>query len=232
MGCRIKIYYNIFIFEEHPLSILEVKKNSSILFIYRRFQIMDKLKIYTLEINDFGLDTGMDAVSLVENPAVEIDFLTFSESKPLPMYFDDSQHIITGVSLLADTPIYRDNAPYGPHYIIFTKETIRKMVEKYSKLGLQNSVNLEHLDDHFVGNVTMLESYFIDHNRNIVPNEFSNIPDGSWITSFKVNDLELWKAIKEGKFKGFSIQGYFNYGKEVSKDTDGESLDSIINKLL
>lgn len=51
---------------------------------------MNKLKIYTLEIDEFGLDTGMDAVSLVENPAVEIDFLTFSESKPLPMYFDDS----------------------------------------------------------------------------------------------------------------------------------------------
>lgn len=114
------------------------------------------------------------------------------------------------------------------------------MVEKYSKLGLQNSVNLEHLDDHFVGNVTMLESYFIDHNRNIVPNEFSNIPDGSWVTSYKVNDLELWKEIKEGKFKGFSIQGYFNYGDEVinrindcgQEITEEEILDDIINKLL
>lgn len=51
---------------------------------------MDKLKIYTLEIDEFGLDTGMGSVSLVEYPAVEVDFLTFSEHKPLPMYFDDS----------------------------------------------------------------------------------------------------------------------------------------------
>ena len=142
--------------------------------------------------------------------------------------------------MLADTPIYRDNAPYGPHYIIFEKDTIRKLVEKYSKLNLFNSVNLEHLDDHFVDNITMLESYFIDHNRNIVPNEFSNVPDGSWITSFKVNDLNLWSEIKEGKFKGFSIQGYFNYGDEITNHTSDsgqeitgeETIDEVINKLL
>lgn len=86
----------------------------------------------------------------------------------------------------------------------------------------------------------MLESYFIDHNRNIAPNEFSNVPDGSWITSFKVNDLNLWSEIKEGKFKGFSIQGYFNYGDEITNHTSDsgqeitgeETIDEVINKLL
>lgn len=103
------------------------------------------------------------------------------------------------------------------------------MVEKYSKMGLLNSVNLDHRTDSFVDNVVLIESYFIDHNRNIVPNEFSNIPDGSWVTSYKVNDLELWKLIKDGKYKGFSIEGYFNYGKEIDEE---ETIDDIINKLL
>lgn len=76
----------------------------------------------------------------------------------------------------------------------------------------------------------MLESYFIDHSRNIVPNEFKNVPDGSWIVSYKVNDINLWNEIQEGKYKGFSIQGLFDYGDEVTNRTNDTELSNQKNE--
>lgn len=196
---------------------------------------MEKLKIYELSISED--DTlGMDGVSLVEYPAVEVNFLTFNEQKPIQLQFNESRHIISGVALLADTPIYRNNGVYGEHYIVFTKETIRKMVERYSKNQLLNSVNIEHNDNQFVEGVTMIESYFIDHERGIIPAEFSNIPDGSWIVSFKVNNKDVWDLIKEGEVKGFSIQGFFNYGDEISMNEQqknpSKSFDEFMDELV
>lgn len=196
---------------------------------------MEKLPIYTLEINDD--DTlGMDGVALVEYPAVEVNFLTFNEQKPIQLQFNESQHIITGVALLADTPIYRNNKVYGEHFIVFTSETIGKMVERYSKNNLLNSVNIEHNDNRFVDGVVMVESYFVNRERGIVPVEFSNVPDGSWIVSFKVQNEDVWNLIKEGDVRGFSIQGFFNYGDEISmseqQKNPSKSFDEFMDELV
>lgn len=196
---------------------------------------MEKLPIYKLEINDD--DTlGMDGVALVEYPAVEVNFLTFNEQKPIQLQFNESQHIITGVALLADTPIYRNNKVYGEHFIVFTSETIGKMVERYSKNNLLNSVNIEHNDNRFVDGVVMVESYFVNRERGIVPTEFSNVPDGSWVVSFKVQNEEVWNLIKEGDVRGFSIQGFFNYGDEISMNEQqknpSKSFDRFMDELV
>ena len=190
---------------------------------------MEKLKIYTLEIN--GEDTGMDAISFVESPAVEIDFLLFEQLKPIQFQFDSSQYIATGVAILADTPIYRNNKVYGEHYIVFTREVIKKIVERYSKNNLLNSVNLQHRDDQFVDGVVMIESYFVNHERGIVPTEFSNVPDGSWIVSFKVNNRKVWDKMLEKELNGFSIQGWFGYGDEVNMNKE-LTFDEWIDELL
>ena len=168
-------------------------------------------KLYDISIDPTDFETGLNAISLVENPAVEVDFLAFAKDEPKTFDFaDDEKHIITGVAILADTPIYRIAPDGTEYYVRFTKDCIRQLVEKYSKLGLNNAVNIEHKDNQFVDGVTMLESYLIDKERGICPSEFAAAPDGSWVVSYKVNNLDVWSKIKSGEVKGFSVQGLFH----------------------
>ena len=169
------------------------------------------MKLYDISIDPTDFETGLNAISLVENPAVEVDFLAFAKEESAVLQFaDEERHIITGIALLADTPIYRIAPDGTEYYVRFTKDCIRQLVEKYFKFGLTNSVNIEHKDNQFVDGVTMLESYIIDKERGICPSEFASAPDGSWVVSYKVNNLDVWNKIKSGEVKGFSVQGLFH----------------------
>ena len=169
------------------------------------------MKLYDISIDPTDFETGLNAISLVENPAVEVDFLAFAKDESAVLQFaDEERHIITGIALLADTPIYRIAPDGTEYYVRFTKDCIRQLVEKYFKFGLTNSVNIEHKDNQFVDGVTMLESYIIDKERGICPSEFASAPDGSWVVSYKVSNLDVWNKIKSGEVKGFSVQGLFH----------------------
>ena len=173
------------------------------------------------------ITTGLTAVSLVDCPAVERDFLLFDKQEML-FKADEDKQIISGIALLADTPIYRRNQN-GEFYVVFEKDTIRQLVEKYSKQGLFNSVNLMHQSDSFVNNVYLIESLIIDKERGICPTEFSDCPDGSWYVSYYVDNKELWNEIKNGEwFNGFSVEITANL--EMNKNTNKNKFD--MNKML
>lgn len=192
------------------------------------------MKVFYIRINDEDV-TGIDAISLVDIPAVEKNFLCFSEEKqPVKMKFDNSKHIITGVVCLADTPIYRYNEYYGEYYVVFTKETIEKMVEKFAKMDLFKTVNLQHDDEKFVDGIYMVESYITNKERGINPIEFADIPDGSWIASYKVDNEALWGEIINGnKLNGFSLQGMFELEEHFEKILPKEeTFDEWLKKYL
>ena len=121
----------------------------------------------------------------------------------------------------------------GEYYIVFSADTIRDLVIRYSQKGLFNSVNLEHNQDHFVNGVYLIESYFTSKERNLLPKEFADVPDGSWFTSYYIEDDVLWNAIKADKssFKGFSVEGWFDIqlGQEMSEE---ETFYADIEKIL
>lgn len=194
-------------------------------------QMEDMTKVYKINIDLFDDITGLDAISLVESPAVKKDFLVFSEDKKL-VFNDEEKRIITGVAILADTPIYRRDNSGNEYYVIFDKETIQKLVEKYSKNNLINSVNIEHNDNDFVDGVTMIESYIVDKSRGICPKEFEDIPDGSWIVSYKVENDEVWNKIKSEELFGFSVQGIFKLVEEkISSEFSNKNIkNSKMNK--
>lgn len=192
------------------------------------------MKVYFIKIDDSI--QGINAISLVQSPAVEKDFLCFSkEEKPVSMKFDKSKHIITGVVCLADTPIYRYNEELGEYYVVFTKDTIEKMVEKFAKDNLFTSVNLQHDDTMFVDGVYMVESYITNKERGINPIEFNDIPDGSWICSYKVDNEALWNVIiNSNKLNGFSLQGMFKLEEHFNKQElpKQETFDKWLEKQL
>lgn len=165
------------------------------------------LPVYNIVLQD---DADMMIMnSIVDFPAVCKDFLTFNEDEPKKMLFvggDKEQHIITGVSILADTPIYRIDEYGNGYYVVFQKDEIKKIVERYSKDGNNNLVSFQH-NGELVDGIIMIESYFIDKERGICPVEFADCPDGSWITSYRIEDDELWEEIKSNPtLNGFSIE--------------------------
>ena len=191
------------------------------------------MKVFYINIDDEL--TGINAISLVESPAVEKDFLCFSKEKEtVKLNFDNAKRVISGVVCLADTPIYRYNEKYGEYYVVFSKETIQKMVEKFAKMDLFKSVNLQHDDTKFVDGIYMFESYIINKERGISPIEFSDIPDGSWIASYKVENDELWGEIINGnKLNGFSLQGLFELEEKFSEQKPvEETFDEWLEKQL
>ena len=192
------------------------------------------MKVFYIKINEDDI-TGIDAISLVDMPAVQKNFLCFTkDSELVKLNFDNSKHIITGVVCLADTPIYRYNQKLGEYYVVFTKETIERMVEKFSKQDLFKSVNLQHDNNKFVDGIYMVESFITNKERGINPVEFADIPDGSWICSFKVENDELWNEIINGdKLNGFSLQGMFDLEEKFSEQKPEEqTFEDWVNSFL
>ena len=130
-------------------------------------------------------------------------------------------------------PIYRINPVTGEeYYVIFSADVIQKLVERYSKQNLFNSVNLQHDPNEFTDKVILVESYFVDKKRGIVPNEYKDIADGSWFTSYKVLDDDLWNEIMTtDEFKGFSVEVIANLVEKMSSEKPSDENDEI-NKLI
>ena len=191
-------------------------------------------KVYYINIDE-SEELGMFSVSLVDFPAVETQFLCFNEEKPKQLFFaKPEEHIITGVALRADLPIYRRRPDGSEYYVVFTKETIKKMIARYSKQGMMNNVDLQHSGE-LVSGVYMVESFIINDERGIRPKEFSDIEDGSWIVSYYVEDEALWNKIKNGNdLNGFSISCMANLIEKFEKQEPEEKdeLDELIEELL
>ena len=188
--------------------------------------------IYYIDINDED-ETGLDAISLVQHPAVEVDFLCFNEdTEKIDFSADEDKHILTAVALRADHPIYRRNGDYE-YWVVFTKDVIRKLVTKYAKNNLFNSVNIEHNDYSFVKSAYMIESYIVDKARGIVPSEFKDIEDGSWVVSYYIDDESLWDVVKNtDALNGLSVQGLFKLVEKQDFTSHEDPIESLIDELL
>ena len=177
---------------------------------------------------------GMFLVSLVDDPAIEVDFLAFNNEEKLSFAVqDEEKHIVTGPAIIADVPIYRRNKN-GEFYVVFKKDDIPAIVEKFMQRGLSNFINIQHNEDTLSNtDAILVESYFVNKERGIVPNEFANVTDGSWITSYKILNEDIWQQIKSGDLKGFSIEIATDLEpvKMEKEKTEAEIDQEIIDKL-
>lgn len=195
---------------------------------------MKQLDLYDIQINMEDNETGMFLVSLVEDPAMEIDWLMFSKNKPMKFNVDQSKHIITGVAIRADVPIYRYTNGIE-YYVRFKKQDIPQIVQKFMQNGFSNLINIQHNENTLsMNDAVMVESFFINKERGICPVEFENIEDGSWCTSYKILNDELWNQIIAGNLKGFSIEiaanlvpteTHVQLSKDIEKSEDEELIE-------
>jgi hypothetical protein len=176
------------------------------------------LPIYLLEINEDLTDgSEVDFVALVDKPAIERNFLRFKEDRINFEIQDEERRIISGPIMLADTPIYRNDN--GQEYFVsFPKDTIYKIIKKMFQKNYTGNVNLMHDPKKIVEGVTMFECWISDESRGVKPMKgFEDAPDGSAFASYFVDNDDVWSKVKSGEFKGFSVEGLFNYkrGEQV-----------------
>lgn len=169
--------------------------------------LYNNLPLYNLVIDDD--DTlGVDKISLVTYPAVEENFLLFDENKRADYSFsiqNEDKRIVSGIAMVADRPIYRETPDKKGYYVVFSKETIEKIVNRFAKNNYAFNISIQHKTD--VTDCYVVESFIINKERGICPKEFADVEDGSWYTSVKIDNQELWDAIKNGEgLNGFSVE--------------------------
>lgn len=182
----------------------------------------------------------VSAVALVDKPAVEKNFLVFKEQKQAFATIDEDRRIISGLAMAADQLIYRKDEEYGEYNVVFRPATIYNIAQKFFALGYNNSFNIMHSPEMKCEGVTIFESFITDPERGIMPiTGFEDSKPGSWFISAHITNDEVWRAVKEGLVKGFSVEGMFTYSKEtpaVSDDTlltaeEMSEYEKIINVL-
>lgn len=188
------------------------------------------LPVIEMTIDGDGL--AVDAVALVDKPAIQRTFQMFNDEQHKVMFAiqDEDRHIISGALMLSDTPIFRTDPKRGDFYCVFSKETIEKIAVKFFENGYQSNVNLQHNNGEMLQGLTMFESFISDKSRGILPMKgFEDCPDGSWFGSFKIKNEDAWQLIKEGKVKGFSVEGLFSLAA-LEKDEFLEELEKILSE--
>lgn len=191
---------------------------------------IDGIPVYNATITDD--ETGMYKISLVDDPAVQSNFLAFDSNRKMLMYKveDEEQRLVRGVVMRADFPIYRNDRRLGEYYIIYKAETIRQMAEKYLLESRQNNVNLMHEEDSDVEGVQMVQYFIKDVNAGVNPTGFEDIADGSLFAEFHIVNDDIWEQVKEGTYKGFSLEGLFDLVPEQNKEEVEEIVDALEGK--
>ena len=170
---------------------------------------MTKLPVYEALIS--SEDDGIITISLVDEPAVESDFVCFAKDtgKQLFALKDSAEHLITGCLMKADTPIYRNDNGYE-YYIVFSKETIKTMAQKMLADGTFKNIDTQHNGELLPqGALTLMEVFIKDSNKGM-STTFVDVPDGSLMTTFRINDESIWQECVDGDYlNGFSLEGFF-----------------------
>lgn len=184
------------------------------------------LETYIFDVDLEDTTTGWYVNSLVEDPANEIQFEYF-EKQDIEYFVNEEQRIVTGASIVADKKIpksFKDKSGY--YFAKFTKESIRNIMKKFSKNGFFNNISLNHWrdNDELVEGVYLLEMYQVEKD-----NKFG-YTEGTLVTSYYVENDEVWQAIKDGKYKGFSIEIIPTKEKEDEiKQYMFEAIEDIMN---
>jgi hypothetical protein len=181
------------------------------------------MKIIELIIDESDEYSGIDAISLVEYPAIEENWVALNENKREYKFkaLDEDKKILIGALLVPNKMIYRRDGD-EEYYIHFTKETVKRASELYLMRGNSNNATYEHIKE--VDGVSLVESWIVEDKEKDKSNLYNlNLPVGTWVGAVKVENEQLWKMAKvDGTIKGFSIEGFF--AEKIDKKDTSEEL--------
>lgn len=185
------------------------------------------MKIIELILDEEQDEIGVDAISIVESPAIESDFVALKNEEIKLAEVDSEKRILMGALLIPNKPIYR-NGEEGEYYIYFSKETIVKASQMFLQNGNQSNSTLEHNKP--LDGLTLVESWIVESEKDKSRHYGLNVPVGTWMGSVKVNNSKIWKDyVKTKKVKGFSIEGYFADKMEQTKKLAKEDMEENIS---
>lgn len=183
--------------------------------------------IYELVIEDENVDEVF-AISLVEEPAIESNFVFFEKEKVQFAALSDDKRLVMGPILIPDKKILRVDGQGQPYHVFFKPETIKKLSEMYLKKKYTDSATLEH--DKKINGVTLVESWIKESLTKDKSSLYNlNTPVGSWMGTFKIDNDEIWNDyVKTGEVKGFSIEGLFGHNLvEATKDYLNKDIEDL-----
>lgn len=169
---------------------------------------MRDLDIFELFIDEEAEMGGIEAISIVENPAIEEDFVVLSSQQVKLAEVSKEKRILMGPALIPNKKIYRRSGD-KEYYITFSEDTVRKASQLFLARGKQNNSTLEH--EETLEDLSVVESWIIEDDKADKSRAYGlNLPVGTWMVSVKVNNDEIWQEfVKTERVKGFSIEGFF-----------------------
>ena len=175
------------------------------------------MRIVELVIDENDLESGIEAVSVVNAPAIEENFIALKKHELELKEIDKEKRILMGAALVPNKQIYRRNDKNEEYYIYFSEDTVRKASELFLMRSNQNNATYEH--EKKLNGMSVVESWIIEDEKldKSVKHGFK-LPKGTWMISMKVNNEDVWKDVKDGKVKGFSIEGYFADRYEMKQE--------------
>ena len=197
---------------------------------------MEKLQEIELTIKD-ATEHGVFAISLVEEPAIEEDFIALSKHNEIKLkVVDEERRVVVGYALVPDKRIYRKMKPKGAKEpvefnIYFSKDTIAETQEPYMRKLNNNNVTADH--ERPVKDCTVIESWITEDTTHDKINLFNVEPIlGGWAVMMKINNDEEWKAVQDGEYKGFSIEGLFDGFEQLKFQEQKPTEEDTINQLI
>ena len=185
------------------------------------------MKIIELVIDEKEDLSGVEAISIVEFPAIEENFIALNQQIQLAKV-DDDKRILMGAALIPNKNIYRRNGE-DEYYIFFSEDTVKKASELFLMNSNQNNATLEH--EKKINDLSVVESWIVEDTEMDKSKKYGlNAAVGTWMVSMKVNNDAIWNDfVKTGKVKGFSIEGYFADKLEMSlqKEKEKELIEKI-----
>jgi len=189
------------------------------------------MNIIELIIDEKDEQSGIDAVSVVKSPAIEENFVALNKHEVALKEVNEEKRLVMGAALIPNKQIYRHNGK-DEYYIYFSEKTVRKASELFLMRGNQNNATYEHKQE--LNGMSVVESWIIEDEKTDKSRIYGfDLPVGTWMISMKVNNEDVWKDVKEGKVKGFSIEGYFadKYEMSLEEKKKHEIIEQLKNLL-
>tara|TARA_R110001606_G_scaffold30044_1_gene93324 strand:+ start:164 stop:757 length:594 start_codon:yes stop_codon:yes gene_type:complete len=190
------------------------------------------MRIIELVLGDEQDEIGVEAISIVENPAIESDFIALKNQEIKLAEISKEKRLLMGALLIPDKPIYR-NGDEGEYYIFFSKDTVEKASQMYLQNSNQNNSTLEHKDQ--LKGLSLVQTWIVEDKEKDKSALYGiDVPVGTWMGAVKVNNEEVWQEyVKTKKVKGFSIEGYFADKMEMKDSAKNEMSkdDLLLNEI-